>query len=184
VGGIVQLVRLFTSITGLSLAPWMGPVALLVAGVLLWPWISVNIRTGDARKLMVQAARERGEERVRLETKALDMVGNGPDGLVMIAKTAVEQGRKELAARAVDKLRATKKRLPDLRRLERELEPPLPGTSAEAALLVERLLGTGMDAEARARLAQARRKWPFDDELEALVEVVSQPPPAQERGEA
>ncbi|MDP2316143.1 MAG: hypothetical protein Q8P41_24815 [Pseudomonadota bacterium] len=177
-GGLAQLLNTVIGILGLHLEPWMAPAGLLVAILLAWPWIRVNLRTGDARKLMIRAARERGAERERLENEALAMVGNGPDGLVVVAKAAVEQGRKELAARAVAKLRTSGKRLPDLRKLERALEPSLPGTPAEAALLVERLLATGMTEEARSRLTQARRKWPFDDELEVLVERVATPPAA------
>lgn len=174
-GGLRQLVEMVTTLLGLHLKPWMGPAGLLGAIVLLWPWIRVNVRTGDARKMMVRASRERGAERVRLEAEALALVGQGPDGLVVIAKEAIEQGRKELAAQAVEKLRATGKRLPDLRKLERALEPPLPGTAAEAAIVIERMLETGMRDVALARLGQARRKWPFDDELEALQARASAP---------
>lgn len=174
-GGLRQLIEVFTTLFGVHLKPWMAPAGLLVSIAVFWPWIRINLRTGDARKLLVRASRERGAERERLESEALALVGTGADGLVVVAKEAIAQGRKDLAARAVVKLRATKQRLPDLRRLERELEPPLPGTPAESALLVERMLDTGMVDEARARLAQARRKWPFDDELEALEPRVSAP---------
>ncbi len=178
-GGIRQLIEVFTTLFGVHLKPWMAPAGLIVAMVLLWPWIRVNLRTGDARKLLVRAARERGAERERLESEALDLVGTNADGLVVVAKEAVAQGRNDLAARAVARLRATRKHLPDLRKLERALEPSLPGTPAEAALLVERMLDTGMVDEARARLALARRKWPLDDELEELVArtLVSPEPP-------
>ncbi|MES2640154.1 MAG: hypothetical protein V4850_11745 [Myxococcota bacterium] len=177
-GGLRQLIELAITMLGLHLKPWMAPAGLLAAIAVFWPWIRLNVRTGDARKLMVRASRERGAERLRLEAEALAMVGQGPDGLVVIAKEALEQGRKELAGQAVAKLRATGKRLPDLRKLERALEPALPGTAAEAALLVERMVATGMHEEARLRLAQARRKWPFDDELLALEAAAAAPVPA------
>lgn len=167
-GGLRQLIEVFTTMSGVRLQPWTAPAGLLVVIAVLWPWIRVNLRTGDARKLMLRASRERGAERQRLEAEALAMVGDRPDGLVMVAKEALEQGRKALAAQAVARLRVTAKRLPDLRKLERALEPSLPGTPGEAALLIERMLETGMDEEARARLTYARRKWPQDDELLAL----------------
>ncbi|MDP2308448.1 MAG: hypothetical protein Q8P18_20685 [Pseudomonadota bacterium] len=176
-GGLRQLIEVFTTLSGVHLKPWMGPAGLLIAIAVFWPWIRVNLRTGDARKLLVRAARERGAARQRLEAEALAMVGTGPDGLVVVAKEALEQGRKELAAQAIVKLRATGKRLPDLRKLERALEPPLPGTPAEAAIVIERMLETGMRDEARARLAQARRKWPFDGELESLEAQGFEPAP-------
>jgi hypothetical protein len=96
------------------------------------------------------------------------MVGDNPEGLTVVAREALEQGRRDLAQRAVDKLRATGKNLPQLRQFERQLEPPLPATPAEACIVIERLLDTGMTDQAKTRWALARRKWPFDDELEAL----------------
>lgn len=172
-GGLRQLVEVFATLLGVHLEPWMAPAAFLCLVAALSPWILINLRTTNARKVMVRAARERGPERLRLEAEALAMVGDNPDGLVVVAKEALEQGRKDLAARAVDKLRRTRKRLPELRKLERALAPPLPGTPAEAAMLIERMLETGLRDEARARLAQARRRWPVDDELAALEPVVA-----------
>jgi hypothetical protein len=153
---------------GLHLPPWAGPLALLAILAVCWPLIRTNLHTENARKLLKRASRERGAERERLEAEALAMVGDRPDGLVVVAREAVEQGRTALAERAVVKLRATGKNLPDLRRLERAIEPPLAGTPAEVCIVIERMLEAGMVEQARARYAQARRKWPFDDELDAI----------------
>ncbi len=167
-GGIAQLINSVVDLLGVHLAPWMAPAGLVAAIAVFWPWIRVNLRTDDARKLLKRASRERGAERERMEREALALVAGRPDGLVVVAREALEQGRKALAAEAVAQLRATGKRLPQLRTLERALEPPLPGVPSEACIVIERLVETGMVDEARARVAQARRKWPFDEELEAL----------------
>jgi len=172
-GGLTQLLDSFVALLGLHLAPWMAPAGLLGVVALFWPWIRLNMRTDDARKLLKRAARERGAERERLEAEALALVAGRADGLVVVAKEALEQGRRDLAGRAVAGLRGTGKLLPQLRTLERALEPPLPSVASEACLLIERLLDTGMVDEARTRLALARRKWPLDDELEALEDRVA-----------
>lgn len=173
-GGIAKLLEGLVDILGVHLDPWVAPAALVGCVALFWPWIRVNLRTDDARKLLKRASRERGAEREKLEREALEMVAGRPDGLVVVAKEALEQGRKALAADAVAQLRATGKLLPQLRILERQLEPPLPILPSEACLLIERLLDTGMFEEARARTAQARRKWPSDEELEAMERRVAE----------
>jgi hypothetical protein len=165
-GGLANLLKSIT--TMMNLPPWAGPLIFFGLVGLSWPFVRVNARTDKARKMIKNASRERLAERERMEADALESVGNHPDGLVAVANQALELGRKDLAGKAVEKLRATGKNLPELRKLERALEPPLPGTPTEACVIIERLISTGMTAEAEARLAQALRKWPLDDDLEAL----------------
>ena len=167
-GGIAQLINSLASLLGVHAAPWAAPAALVGSLVLFWPWIRGNVRTGDARKLLVNAARERGAERERLERQALELVKGQADGLVVVAEQAVAQGRTALATEAVEQLRATKTLLPQLRIHERKLEPPLPILASEAVIVIEKMLEEGLVEAARARLAQCRRKWPTDDELLTL----------------
>lgn len=168
-GGLAGLVETLLGLVGLTLEPWMAPAALLFVVILAWPWIRLNLRTDEARRLLKQAARATGAERDRLEADALARVEGRPDGLVVVAETALAQGRAALARAAVDRLRATGKRPTDVRRIERTLEGPAPATPMEACLLVERLLGLGMVDEARARWEKARARWPEDPDLAALL---------------
>lgn len=167
-GRIAQMFDTLARAYGVHLPPWGLPVAFLLIVLALSPWIRQNARTEDARKLMKRAAREKPVDRARLEAEALGLVSGRPDGLVAIAKEALEQGRRDVARQAVDQLRATGKLLPQLRQLERALEPPLPGTADEACIVIERMFGAGMSDEGRARLAQALRKWPNNEDLREL----------------
>jgi hypothetical protein len=164
------LTRLLSSIVGvLGLPPWAGPLIFLALVALSWPLIKGNMATDSARKLLKGAARERGIEREKMEEQALEAVKGRPHGLVVVAEMALSQGRRDLAVRAVGELRGTGKLLPELRKLERQLEPPLPGMPYEAVVIIDRLLKAGATAEAQERLAAAQRKWPGDEEIEELA---------------
>jgi hypothetical protein len=151
-----------------ELPPWAPAVFGVLFAMWAWPIYKASQKRSRARRAMRSAAGERGAERERLEAEALAAVEGDANGLLIVADLALTQGRKELAARAAEKLRATGKLLHEHRRLQRQLEPPLPALPSEACIIIEQQLKTGLVAEARARLAQARKKWPFDDELEAL----------------
>lgn len=180
-GALIKLIADLLRLVGVgSLPPWGGPAILLTLFAVAWPFLRMNASTDDARRILKHAARERGESRLRMEQEALEKVGDRPNGLVAIAHLALEQGRRELAEAAVAKLRATGKLVPELRKLERVLEPPLPVLASEACIVIERMLETGAVAHAAERVAQARKKWPFDEEVEALEARVQ----ARVRGEA
>jgi hypothetical protein len=150
------------------LPPWAPAVFGVVIAMLGWPLFKASRARGRARRAMRSAAGERGAERERLEAEAITFVEGDANGLLIVADLALAQGRKELAARAAEKLRATGKLLHEHRRLLRQLEPPLPALPSEACIVIEQLLRTGLAGEARVRLDRARKKWPFDEELEAL----------------
>ena len=156
-GGLAQLVEALVDLLGVRLEPWMAPAGLLCCIAIFWPLIRLNLRTGEARRLLRMAARERGDARARLEQQALALVRGRPDGLVVVATEALEQGRRALAAEAIAELRATRELLPQLRRLERALEPPLPAMPSEAALLVERMHAAGLHRKPRGPQALGRR---------------------------
>lgn len=165
------LTRLLSSVIGaLGLPPWAGPLIFLGLVLLSWPLLKGNLATDSARKLLKNAARERGEEREKLEEQALAAVKGRPHGLLAVAETALAQGRRDLAVRATAELRATGKLLVEVRKLERQLQPPLPGMPYEAVVIIERLRTAGAHAEAEERLAAAQRKWPNDEEIEELAQ--------------
>ena len=169
--GLPGLVETVLDALGVHLQPWMAPLAVVAVFALAWPLLRLNLKTDNARRLLKRAARERGEAREKLEQEALSLAGNRPDGLVVVANTALEQGRMALARQAMERLRATGKNLPALRRIERAIDGPQPATALEAALVVERLVQAGMTEEARGRLAKFRERWPEDPELRDLVEA-------------
>lgn len=183
-GGIAQLINTLATALGIHAAPWAAPAAFVGSLVLFWPWIRGNVRTADARKALKHAARERGAERERMEKQALDLVKGQPDGLVVVAQEALEQGRNALAEEAVRQLRATNKLLPQLRLLERKLEPPLPILASEAVIVIEKMAADGLVVHARTRLEQALRKWPKDAELQELAAKMAEAPAVTRSGTA
>lgn len=166
--GIAGLVETIVDALGLHLKPWMAPAAVLFCVLLAWPFMRANFATDDARRLLKSAARERGAERVRLEGQALEKVKGKPVGLVVVAETALAQGREDLARDAIAALRVTGKRPVDVVRLQRALDGPQPATALEAALTVERLLDAGATAKAHERWVRYRERWPEDADLGAL----------------
>ena len=175
--GLPGLVGNLLDALGVHLQPWMAPLAIVVLIAVAWPLLRLNIKTDDAQRLLKRASRERGEAREKLEREALELVGDRPDGLVVIANTAIELGRMALARQAMERLRATGKNLPTLRRIERAIDGPQPATALEAALVVERLVKAGMMDEAQERLRRFKERWPDDPELRDLGESDGAPTP-------
>jgi hypothetical protein len=171
---IRNLLESFLAYEGVKLPPWALPAVILALVVLFWPLIRRNHATGDARKLLKEASRTAGAERERLEGEALAKVEQNPTGLVVLAEEAMTAGRTKLAERAVEALRATRKRPDDVARLTRRLEGPQPANAIEAAIVIERLLTQGMRDEARARLAKWRKRWPEDTDLGELERRVAE----------
>jgi hypothetical protein len=168
--GLRNLLDTFFAYEGWTLPPWAMPAVVVALVIALWPLIRKNNATGDARKRFLAAGRETGAERARLEGEAFALVADNPVGLVVLAEEALKAGRTELATRAIDALRATKKRPDDVARLTRLLEGPQPANATDAAMKIERMLAQGMRDEARARWEKWRRRWPGDEELEGLGE--------------
>src|SRR4051794_19493738 len=117
----------------------MAPLGVILLAILAWPLMRLNVKTDDARRVLKRAGREVGAEREKLEQEALALVGDRPDGLVVVADHAIQAGRMALAKVAMERLRETGKGLPEIRRLERAIDGPQPATPLEAALVLERL---------------------------------------------
>lgn len=133
-----------------------------------------NRATDIARRTLKRAARERGQAREALESEALAAVRAHPQGLVMVADTALAAGRNHLAQAALAHLRASRSLQVEVRRIERALEGPMPGSAFEAVILVERLLEQGQKDLARDRLQKCRARWPADADLAALAAQIGE----------
>ena len=169
-GGITQAIADLLAAMGITLPAWGMPAVVLGIAVLLLPLILKNMRTSQARKLLVRSRLEGRARREALEQQALSLVSDNPVGMLALADLCVSQGRYGLA-------RDILARLPDagdtqLRRERRKLEeamaPREPLTPEEAAVAIERFIEQGQLEEARVRLGRARQRWPEDAGLRAL----------------
>jgi len=179
-GGLAETISKLLVAFGITLQPWMAPVAVLAIMLVLLPHILRNMRTGRARKLLRQAAMVPGPEGSDLEQRALDLVDGQPMGLVAVAEEAIRRGRMALAREAVRRLADTGRQHAHLRRLRVELDGRLPATVDEMVLIIERFVDAGMVDEARGRLSRARRRWPDTPDLEALEARLSAERPGVE----
>lgn len=167
-GGIVDLAWISFEFARSVLPVW---ALVLIAAIILGffargAWS--NRATDIARRTLKRAARERGAAREALEAEAVDVVRSHPQGLVMVADTALAAGRNQVAQAAVSALRASRSLPSEVRRIERVLDGPMPGSAFEAVILVERLLEQGQADLAKDRLQKCRTRWPLDEDLTAL----------------
>lgn len=165
-GGLPGLVEALFEIAGVEhVPPWTGSAGVVVVALLALPLVRLNLHTDRARRLLKEAGRARGAERERLEAEALAAVVGRPQGLVVVADTALAAGRSELAQAALAGLKAAKGSVVHVRRLERALTPDLQGTPLEVRIRADQLRENGLGASADALLARAREKWPDAEEL-------------------
>lgn len=168
-GGLASLIRALLEFTGVSTHPRAALVVMAVLATLAAPWIRANLGTADARGLLKRAARERGEARAALVEQAFARVAGRPHGLVALADAAAQHGLPDVARRAAAELRGTGKLAVEQRRLDRVQAPPGARTPLEACIAIEGLLDAGALEAARARLAEARAKFPGDEDIDALA---------------
>lgn len=168
-GAIRELIDTLARLAGLHLPPWGAPAGLAVLVLLLSPWILANVRSGDVRKLLLRASRERGAAREALEEQAFTLASRHADTMLALAIEAHNQGRRALTERALDALSARNAHPHEVSRLRGLLRGPTPLTAIDAVLWVERLMQSGLRAEARRRWTEARARWPDDPELAALA---------------
>lgn len=156
---------------GLTLPPWVVPLAALALILSLLPLLRRNHRTGLARRRVQRLPHLAAEERRRVEAEVLRLVAGNPEGLLVVGEEAMKRGRRSLAEAAAAALEELEPGGNRQRRLRRSLEGDGPATALEARLLVERFLDTGLLEEARRRLERARSRWPGEDwsELEARL---------------
>lgn len=155
-----------------GLPPWAGGAVVLGAVLLALPWILRNRRTEEGRKRLRKSDRLRGAAREAEERAVLALVGTNPWGLLMVGEEAHRMGRDGLAADALAALLATGKLPERARRLQRDVEGPMPGTALEAALTLERFVDSGMLTVAVEKAEKFAGRWPGDPELDrALAHV-------------
>ncbi len=178
-GAIRGLLDGLLGATGVHLPIWAGPALVAVLVVVAWPWLRANARTEEARKLLRASGRARGEERARLEERALALVEGNADGLIALGQGAVEQGRRALVEACIARLQALRRPPRDaVARLKHALDPDFPVTPLQAALRIERLREIGATEAADGLLVRARLRWPGDDDLERLHQGPSADEPA------
>lgn len=177
VGGILDALVNLLEAVGVDVQPWTLSAVALGLLVLLLPLIIKNLNTGSARTALKRARVLEGEDRVREEMRALDLVGEHPMGLVAVADEALRGGRKKVAREAVARLERTGKARDHLRRLRSALDPDdLPKTLDAAVLMVERLVESGLLVRAEERLAACERKFGSHPDFSALRSRLDDPP--------
>jgi hypothetical protein len=165
-GGLPGFVEAVLGLAGVEhLAPWMGSAGVVMVALLALPLVRLNLHTDRARRLLKEASRARGAERERLEAEALAVVAGHPQGLVVVADTALAAGRRSLAEAALAGLKSANGSIVWVRRLERALAPDLQGTPLEIRIRADQLRENGLDARADELLGRARAKWPGAEEL-------------------
>lgn len=164
-GAIAQLVR------GLStFVPY--PVLITLVALCVVLAIPSMVRSAHTRQIRTgvrDVARATSQEsRVSREDAALELTRGEPHLLFVLADEAIRLNQRKLAERAVDTL-AGKGALPDdVARFKRALAPEAPPTSGAAldALVAIRVLHReGLTTQARARLTEARARFPDDADL-------------------
>lgn len=163
-GAIAQLVR------GLSaFIPY--PVLMAIVGVLVVLAIPSMIRGAHTRQIRTgvrDVARATSQEnRLSREDAALELTRGQPHLLFVLADEAIRLNQRRLAERAVDTL-AGKGAMPDeVARFKRALEPEKPpaGAALDALVAIRALHREGLSTQARARLAEARARFPDDADL-------------------
>lgn len=168
-GGITQAITSLLLAVGIELPPWGMPAVALAIMVLLLPLLLKNMKTSRARKLLKRASLEGAQRREEMEREALSLVADNPTGRLALADECIRRGRYALAQELLSHLPTTPKLHRERRRLMQQMAPREPATAEGAAAAIEHLLEEGLHAEAQRRLQVARRRWPEDASLLALV---------------
>ena len=130
----------------LGLHPAPGVVALCALGVfvLFLPRIWSSQRGEEALRILKRASQERMAEREQQEQLALSKVQGNPNGLWLLAREAMAQGRSNFARQVLAELKSTGKLPLERAGLEAQLAGPEgPRDPIHAAVRIQRLLGLG-----------------------------------------
>jgi hypothetical protein len=172
--GITLIWERILGALGVTPAPWMLSAFMLTLAALSWPFLRRTLRISRARKLLAEAERTTGENRMAIQTQVIHMIGDHPMGLVGVTEEALRRQQTPLAVRALERLRATGKEPIHVKRLEAMVYGP-PPTSIEGEMAaIERLLAEDLFDQATVRLSRARRRWPEDDRLAAMTVPTSE----------
>ncbi len=166
-GGMAK--GLMMLMASLGIPTWVLPALAFVALALMLPRLMRSMEDDKPRRMVKRAWIEDGEKQQEIERDALQQAGSNPTILAHLAREAIQQGRRALAEEAIDRLRQTGGADAEVNRLEQAMNGPLPATSMEAAIIVERMIDNGMLALADAKLARFRGAWPRDADLAELA---------------
>jgi hypothetical protein len=159
-GGLAGFVDTILGLLGVQLAPGMGALGVLVAALVVSPFVLANLRTDRVRRILKEASRAHGPVREALEAEALVVAGDRVWPLIAVADAAIAGHRVELAEACLTRLRAARAPLLQLRRLEGALYADLPSTPDEVLRKVARYRESGLDVAADDLLVRSRRRWP------------------------
>ena len=171
-GAIAQLVKALSAFIPYPVL--IGIVAVCV--VLAIPGMLRTAHTRQIRSGVRDVARATSHEiRVSREDKALELTGGQPHLLFVLADEAIRLNQRKLAERAVGTL-VEQKALPDeVARFKRALEPDRPhaGEALDALVAIRALHREGLTTQARARLTEARARFPEDPDLADFEQSLS-----------
>lgn len=176
-GRLTELLDSLLALLGVHLEPWMGSVIGVVIVLILFPFLKRSHRTSKVRKRMLRLKMVSAQEREALEQEILELVGDDPAILLVVADESVRQGRFSFARVATSRLEATGKKRDQLKAIKKILDAPPTPTVAQERLAIESLIEERLYKEALRRVEAARRHWPSVqdwDELEELVPEMSE----------
>ncbi|RME28054.1 MAG: hypothetical protein D6798_03320 [Deltaproteobacteria bacterium] len=166
-GGMAK--GLMMLLASLGVPTWVLPAVAFGALALMLPRLMQTMEEDRPRRMVKRAWIEDGEKQREIEREALQRASGSPTALAALAREAIQQGRRSLAEAAIERLRQTGTADAEVQRLEQAMNGPLPATSMEAAIIIERLLDNGLLSLAEAKLARFRGAWPDDTELAELA---------------
>ncbi len=159
------------------LPSWLLVSLAAIAGWFIFPawWNSVRVR--QIRSTLRKATQAKdSQQRQRLLAHAYQLAGDDDNRWIVIAEEATTRTLPSARKRALQELSARSIPLSVLDHLKEKTESPpkLDAHPLEAMVGIERLRREGLTEAARARLSQARRRFPDDPELAQLEATFSQ----------
>jgi hypothetical protein len=146
----------------------MAPVIALLVALPFLPSILRSRKVKRARKLLQRASHEGYQERLRLQEEALELVADQPQGLLAVAEEALRRNMRSVAEEAAQRLGGMEKAREELRALQRKLDDGPVKTPEGVSVVIGQLLDQGQHDAARARLEEARRRWPRSEALDEV----------------
>lgn len=166
-GAVIQLVK--------GLAAFV-PFPVLVGGIVLaavlgLPGFLKNIKSRQIRGAIRKVARATTRDTRKVaEDATMAIAATDPHLLLQVAEESLRLNQRGLCERAVKGLEETGELHLHARRLRGELSPKAEShdQAIDALVAVRRLLDGGLTAQGRARLAEARARFPDDADLRDL----------------
>jgi hypothetical protein len=170
VRGIGDMVQTLTQL----LPPWALALVVVAVGMVAVPaWLG-SLRSKRLKAVVRQMVRAEGPARVKLIDEAF-VIASRPQDLVTLAEAARKMAQHDVHKRALSTLEANGALPAEVRRLRKETarQKGTPVHPVETAVIVERLIKEGAVAAATARLDEALRRFPDDQDLLALSAQLS-----------